>query len=158
MNPWFDVPAALRTWFAAHALVAVTIGLPLVLAPAPVLALLQWAPGDPGLARLLGACWVSLGVASWRTRGAGVEVMRALLSLKALWSALAIVGALGAIGGGAPGAAWVLLFLSLIFLGIWVHYGIVFRRLASAGPQAFAYGDESVPPEEPADEASSESR
>jgi len=157
MNLWFDVPAALRTWFAAHALVAVAIGLPLFIAPAAVLAILQWAPGDPGMPRLLGACWLSLGVASWRTRRGTVEVIRAMLGLKALWSGLAIVGALGAIGGGAPGAAWVLLFLSLVFLGIWVHYGIVFRRLASAGPQAFAYGDENAPdPEEP--EKTSEAR
>lgn len=137
MSLWFDVPSSLRGWFVVHFVVALAVGLPLLVVPGSTLALLTWQPADPGVSRLLGAAWVALGVASWRTRGANVEVVRAMLGLKSLWSGLGIFAAFGAIGQGAPGAAWVMLFLFLVFSGVWLHYAILFRRLEAAGPLTF---------------------
>lgn len=137
MSLWFDVPGTLRGWFVVHCVVGLAIGLPLLIVPGLMLAVLGWAPADPGVSRLLGAAWVALGVASWRTRQGSLEVVRAMLSLKSLWSGLGIFAAFGAIGQGAPGAAWVVLFLFLVFLGVWLHYAILFRRLEAAGPLSF---------------------
>lgn len=153
MSLWFDVPSSLRAWFVVHFVVGLAVGLPLLVVPGSTLALLAWLPGDPGVSRLLGAAWVALGVASWRTRGANLEVVRAMLGLKSLWSGLGIFAALGAIGQGAPGAAWVMLFLFLVFAGVWLHYAILFRRLEAAGPLTF---DPRADEERAADPASVE--
>ena len=145
MSLWFDVPSTLRGWFVVHFVVGLAVGLPLLVVPSLTLALLGWAPADPGVSRLLGAAWVALGVTSWRTRQGSLEVVRAMLSLKSLWAGLGIFGAFGAIGQGAPGAAWVVLFLCLVFLGVWLHYAILFRRLEAAGPLTFGEHAEDEP-------------
>jgi len=140
-KPWFDVPDALRTWFVIHFVVDLVVGVPLLIAPAAVLGAFGWSPLDPGATRLVAAALLAIGLSSYRVRGEGIEVFRAFLSLKIIWSLLAIFALFAAIGGGAPSVAWVFLFTFLIFLGVWTHYAIVFRRLLSAGPEAFSYGD-----------------
>jgi len=87
---------------------------------------------DPVAARLVGAALVGIGVSSWRTRKAGAAVIRALVGLKVVWSASAIVGLVIAIGRGAPELTFLFLSIFLAFCGVWSHHAIRFRQLSRA--------------------------
>ncbi|HEY4187004.1 MAG TPA: hypothetical protein VGP07_18145 [Polyangia bacterium] len=125
-----EVPASLRTWFAVHALIDVVCGVPLLLFPELVLPRLGWTAVDPVTTRLVGAALLGIGVQSWRGRNDGVEAFRAMLGLKVVWSATAIVGLSIAIARGAPSLAFVLLSVFLAFCGVWSHHAIRFRQLS----------------------------
>jgi hypothetical protein len=127
-----DVPLSLRRWFVAHAVVDLIVGLPLLFVPALVLEPLGWAPIDQASVRLVGAALVAIGVTSFVTRGASVEVVQVMLNLKILWSGGAIVGLVAAIGAGAPQPAWAFLSAFLAFFSVWIHYRIRFKQLAGA--------------------------
>src|SRR5215207_2898170 len=87
-----EIPASLRRWFAVHALVDVVVGLPLLIAPESLLHSLGWLAVDPPSARLVGAALLAIGGQSWFGRHDGVQAYRAMLNLKLLWSAAAILG------------------------------------------------------------------
>jgi hypothetical protein len=127
-----EVPLSLRRWFVAHFVVDLTIGVPLLLAPAWLLGLLGWTYVDQSSTRLVGAALIAIGAQSLIGRNAGVETYRAMLNLKLIWSAAAIFGLLASIGLGAPPAAWAFLSAFIAFFGVWTHYRIRFKQLASA--------------------------
>jgi hypothetical protein len=127
-----DVPLSLRRWFIVHSVVDLILGLPLLLAPALVLRPLGWVTIDQAAVRLVGAALLAIGLQSFVGRGAGVEVYKAMLNLKIVWSGSAIVGLVAAIGAGAPSAAWAFLSAFLAFFGVWTHYRIRFKQLAAA--------------------------
>jgi hypothetical protein len=123
-----DVPPSLRTWFLVHAAVDLAIALPLFFAPETTLHHLGWTVVDPLATRAVAAALLAIGVQSLRSRGAGVETYRTLLSLKIIWSLAAATGLVIGIGGGAPQAAWAFLCLFIVFAGVWVHHAIRFRQ------------------------------
>jgi hypothetical protein len=127
-----DVPLSLRRWFIAHSVVDLIVGLPLLLAPALVLHPLGWGTIDQVAVRLVGAALLAIGLQSFLGRSAGVEVYKAMLNVKLVWSGSAIVGLVAAIGAGAPQAAWAFLSAFLAFFGVWTHYRIRFKQLAAA--------------------------
>jgi len=127
-----EVPASLRLWFAVHAVVDLGAGLPLLIAPEVVLPRLGWTVVDPVAARLVGAALVGIGVSSWRTRMAGAAVMRALVGLKVVWSAGAILALVISIARGAPELTFLFLSIFLAFCGVWSHHAIRFRQLSRA--------------------------
>ena len=131
-----EIPASLRNWFVAHALIDVACGVPLLLAPELLLPRLGWTAVDPVMARLVGAALLAIGAQAWRSRGAGVEVYRALLGLNVVWSAMVIVGMAIAIGRGAPSAAFVVMSASLALCGVWSHHAIRFRQLSQVSAAA----------------------
>lgn len=138
-----EVPASLRLWFVVHAAVDVAAAVPLLLAPEAILPRLGWAAVDPVSTRLVGAALAGIGVASWRARHASAAVVRALVGLKLVWSACAILGLAVAIALGAPSAAFALLSIFLVFCGVWSHHAIRFRQLARASAPVGA--DEAEP-------------
>jgi hypothetical protein len=124
------VPRTLRAWFVAHALVDLAAGLPLLAAPELVLRRLGWTCVDSVSARLVGAALLAIGAQSFLGRDAGVDVYRAMLRLKLVWSLAAAASLFVAIGAGAPPAAWALLSIFIGFAGVWLHHAIRFRQLA----------------------------
>lgn len=127
-----EVPITLRRWFVAHAVVDLLVGLPLWLMPGPLLRALGWTTVDGAAARLVGAALLAMGLRSYFTRNAGIEVVTATLNLKLLWSFAAIVGLLLAIAEGAPPAVWALLSALIALAGVFSHYRIRFKQLAAA--------------------------
>jgi len=125
-----EVPDSLRVWFGVHAVVDLVAGLPLLIAPEVMLPRLGWTVVDPVAARLVGAALVGIGVTSWRTRKAGGAVIRALVGLKVVWSASAILALVLAIARGAPELTFLFLSIFLAFCGVWSHHAIRFRQLS----------------------------
>jgi hypothetical protein len=127
-----EIPLTLRRWFVVHFLVDVALALPLLLAPTAFLRALGWTAIDPVTARLVGAALLAIGVQSWLGRNAGAEAFRAMLNLKLVWSASAIVGLVLSVGEGAPPFAWGLLSAFIAFFGVWFHYRVRMKQLAGA--------------------------
>jgi len=136
MDDSVEVPASLRLWFVVHAVVDVAAAVPLIIAPEAILPRLGWTFVDPVAARLVGAALAGIGVTSWRTRHASAAVVRALVGLKVVWSASAILALVLAIGRGAPQLTFLFLSIFLAFCGVWSHHAIRFRQLARASSDA----------------------
>jgi flagellar biosynthesis component FlhA len=138
-----DVPVTLRQWFVAHAAVDAVVGLPLLFVPGLVLTPLGWGPVDQVSTRLVGAAMLAIGAQSYLGRNAGVEVYKAMLNLKVVWSFAAILGLGVAIAHGAPPAAFAFLSAFIALAGVWSHYRIRFKQLAAAVDHDFP-ADEGV--------------
>jgi hypothetical protein len=139
-----DLPPALRTWAAVNAVVDVGLGSMLLLVPESVLPRLGWTAVDPVTSRLLGAALLSLGWQALvlRRRRGGHAAFRALLGLRLVGSAAALVGMLIAIARGAPGATWAILAALVAASGVWAHYAIRLRQLDGA---AWTEGEPDAP-------------
>jgi hypothetical protein len=127
-----EIPLTLRRWFVVHFLVDLALALPLLIAPAAFLRALGWAAIDPVTARLVGAALLGIGVQSWLGRNEGPEAFRAMLNLKLVWSASAIVGLVISVGEGAPPFVWGVLSAFIAFFGVWFHYRVRMKQLAGA--------------------------
>lgn len=133
-----EIPSSLRLWFVADFVVSLAAALPLLLIPELALPRLGWTVVDPVSARLVGAALAAIGIQSWRGRRDGVAAYRAMLGLKVVWSALAIVGLTIAIARGAPPLTFLFLSAFLGFCGVWTHYAVRFRQQARAATDAGA--------------------
>jgi len=122
------LPAGLRTWFVIHFAVDLLVGIPLLCFPEVIMPIIGWETIDPITSRIVGAALMGIGIESWLGRDASIEVYRAMLNLKVIWSSSAIIGiALGLWMGGAK-AGWLFLFIFVIFWFIWIYYWIVIER------------------------------
>ncbi|HEY5730600.1 MAG TPA: hypothetical protein VIS72_11145 [Anaerolineales bacterium] len=121
-----EVPDSLRTWFVIHFVADMLTGIPLLLFPELIMPFLGWTMIDPIATRVVGAALMGIGIESYLGRNAGIEVFRAMLNLKVIWSSSAILGiGLGIWKGGAQ-AGWLFLSIFFIFWCVWVYY---WRRL-----------------------------
>jgi hypothetical protein len=125
-----QVPAALRRWFVAHFWVDLAFALPLLFVPGPFLHALGWSHPDPVASRLVGAALAAIGGQSLLGRNEGARVFQAMLSLKCLWSAAAVLGLALAVVEGAPDFTWAILAVFMAFAGVWNYYRIRLRQLA----------------------------
>ena len=86
---------ALKYTFLIHAMVALLLGAPLLLAPGRFLIMLGWINIDSMLSRVLGAALLALAWTSWRGWQAHEKAqVRNLLELEAIFTVLAAVGLL----------------------------------------------------------------
>ena len=116
------IPSNLRRWFIIHFIIDMIFGVPLLFIPEIVMPLFGWTPIDPISSRLVGAALTGIGIESWLGRNAGVDVYRAMLNLKVIWSGSAILGiGLGLVRGG-PGTGWIFLVIFALFFLVWVYY------------------------------------
>ena len=117
-----EVPNSLRTWFIIHFYADMIFGIPLLLFPELIMPMLGWTALDPISTRVVGAALMGIGVESYLGRNANIEVFRAMLNLKVIWSSSAILGiGLGLWQGGAS-AGWLFLGIFVIFWFVWVYY------------------------------------
>jgi hypothetical protein len=122
-----SVPASLRRWFVAHFVTDVVVAIPLLAAPDAFLRSLGWNTVDPIAARMVGAALAGIGVESLLCRNDPVEVFRAMLRLKCIWSGVAVVGVSLSIAQGAPTVAWAILAVFVGFAMVWNHYRLRLR-------------------------------
>lgn len=116
------VPNSLRTWFIIHFYADMIFGIPLLLFPELIMPMLGWTALDPISTRVVGAALMGIGIESYLGRNASIEVFRAMLNLKVIWSSSAILGiSLGLWQGGAS-AGWLFLGIFVIFWFVWVYY------------------------------------
>jgi hypothetical protein len=124
-----QVTPALRIWFLVHGIIDLIVGIPLLVAPEPLLRALGWTCVDPAATRVVGAALLAIGGQSLLSRNASVEIYRTLVQLKVIWSLAAATGLLIAVGAGSPPAAWGALSIFIAFAGVWLHHAIRFRQL-----------------------------
>ena len=136
IKSWKDESEVLRTSlhraFLVHCIADVSFALPLMFAPVAFLTLLGWQSVDTVAARLTAAALFGIGIESWLGRGATIEQFAALLNLKIIWSAAAVVGlALSLIEGahGRPVTLWLVLGVFVVFHILWLRYRLSLNRL-----------------------------
>ena len=117
-----QVPGSLRIWFVIHFAVDMLFAIPLLFFPEILLPLLGWTVVDPITSRLVGAALLGIGGESLLGRNASKEVFLAMLNLKILWAAGAVIGIALGIAAGGPPLAWALLVIFTVFLGVWGYY------------------------------------
>ena len=117
-----QVPNSLRTWFVIHFYADMLFGIPLLLFPEFIMPMLGWGAIDPIATRVVGAALMGIGIESYLGRNASLEVFRAMLNLKVIWSSSAILGiSLGIWQGGAQ-AGWLFLVVFVLFWFVWINY------------------------------------
>ena len=116
------VPVPLRRWFVAHFAIDWLVGVPLFVAPEPVLRLFGWHPIDPLATRLFAAALLGIGGQSWLGRGGGFHEFRGMLNLKIIWAASACLAFLIGVLTGGPVLAWLGLGVFLAFLALWLYW------------------------------------
>lgn len=127
------LPAGLRTWFVIHFAVDLLVGIPLLFFPEVLMPIIGWETIDPIASRIVGAALMGIGIESWLGRDANIEVYRAMLNLKVIWSSSAIIGiTLGLWMGGAK-AGWLFLFIFVVFWFIWIYYRLMIERQKRQG-------------------------
>lgn len=123
-----EVPNSLRTWFILHFAVDMLIGIPLLFFPEAIMPLLGWTTIDPITSRVVGAALMGIGIESYLGRNANIEIFRAMLNLKVIWSSSAILGIALGIQKGGPQAGWLFLGIFLIFWVVWTRYWYLLRK------------------------------
>jgi hypothetical protein len=116
-----------RFWFLIHFVVDVVFAMPLLVAPGLTLSLFGWTTVDLMATRLVGAALMGIGVESLLGRKAGVEVYRAMLNLKIIWSLSAVIGIGASMADGGPATGWAVLGVFGAFCGLWIYYRIRLR-------------------------------
>lgn len=119
-----SVPQSLRAWFMIHFVADVVFAIPLFFAPVWFLSSLGFTVIDPVATRMVAAALVGIGTISLLVKNQTIEVFRALLSLKILWSATAIMGLSLSLAEGAPRSVWGLLIIFAGFCGLWSFYRV----------------------------------
>ena len=116
------IPKSLRVWFVIHFILDFLFALPLLIAPEWFLTLFGFTIVDPVTARLVGAALIGIGGISLLTHKEGRNVFRALLKLKLLWSAAAVLGLVLSLIQGAPLVIWFILLVFVLFFFLWLYY------------------------------------
>jgi len=113
-------------WFLVHGIVDVAIAIPLMVAPVAFLQLLGWGEVDMFTARVVAAALIGIGVESLLGYRAEFHAVKALLNVKILFGAAAIIGILWSViaAPAVPWGAWPILALFLIFLVAWIVWRI----------------------------------
>jgi len=123
-----SVPSSLRRWFVVHFVADLLFAIPMIVAPRLTLGTFGWTEVDPVTTRLVGAALVGIGVQSLVGRSEGVEVYRAMLRLKCLWSGAAVLGLALSLAQGAPTMTWGFLAIFVGFAGVWNYYRLRLDR------------------------------
>src|SRR2546427_10130974 len=117
-----EAPSALRRWFAFHFAVDWAAGVPLLAAPESLLRFFGWHEIDPIATRLFAAALLAIGGQSLLGRNGLVNEFRAMLNLKLIWAAAAVIAlGIGALSGG-PALTWLGLAVFVGFFGVWLYW------------------------------------
>ncbi|MBI9101096.1 MAG: hypothetical protein JEY99_01680 [Spirochaetales bacterium] len=127
-----QIPKVLRNWFVVHFAADILFALPLFLVPVRTLTLLGWKTVDPISARMTAAALFGIGIESLLSRNAGVGSFRTMLSLKIIWSLVAVIGLFtGLVTGvfGYPIVGVILLSIFVLFNTLWVYWFVRIKKL-----------------------------
>jgi hypothetical protein len=115
---------ALSYIFLTHAVVALVLGLPLLLAPGRFLILLGWIHIDSMISRVLGAALLALAWSSWRgSQAQGKAQVRDLLELEVIFTVLAAFGLLRELViFPYPPIYWLLFAILALFAAAWSFF------------------------------------
>ena len=123
-----EAPSALRTWFVAHFAVDWAVGIPLLVAPESLLRFFGWHEIDPIATRLFAAALLAIGGQSLLGRNGSVNEFRAMLNLKLIWAAAAVIAlGIGVLSGG-PALTWLGLAVFVGFFRVWLYWRIRIGR------------------------------
>ena len=123
-----EAPSALRTWFVAHFAVDWAVGIPLLVAPESLLRFFGWHEIDPIATRLFAAALLAIGGQSLLGRNGSVNEFRAMLNLKLIWAAAAVIAlGIGVLSGG-PALTWLGLAVFVGFFCVWLYWRIRIGR------------------------------
>lgn len=114
------ISPGLKVWFKIHFFIDILFAIPLMIAPVLTLQLFGFTQITPLLARLVAAVLVSIGVTSLFTKTK--EQFEIILTLKIIWSVMAIIGLLWSLAEEAPASMWVIVMVFILFSGVWMHY------------------------------------
>ncbi len=126
------VPSSLRAWFVVHFAADMAFALPLFFAPRFFLEMLGWTEVDSVTARLVAAALFGIGIQSLLARGETVDVFRAMLGLKIIWSMTAVAGLVWSAVAGGPVMTWVFVGVFAVFSGVWWYYRLLLTRPAKS--------------------------
>ncbi len=117
---------ALRITFIIHAIIAVLVGAPLLIAPGRFLGAFGWEPVDPLLDRVLGAALLALAWSSlrgWRVKGKAQAII--LVEMEAIFCFLASLGLLRhLLIAHYPLMVWLVFAVLVIFAVVWILFWI----------------------------------
>ncbi len=100
------------------------VGLPLLVAPESLLRFFGWHEIDPIATRLFAAALLAIGGQSLLGRNGSVNEFRAMLNLKLIWAAAAVIAlGIGVLSGG-PALTWLGLAVFVGFLGVWLYWRV----------------------------------
>ena len=126
-----DIPTALKRWFIVHFIADTLFAVPLFVAPAFLLNLLNWQSIDPLMARMVAAALFGIGIESLLCIKLGKDAFIAMLNLKIIWSFAAITGfTIGLIQGlfGHPAVGISLLLIFVSFNILWIYWRLYFIK------------------------------
>ncbi len=129
-----QVPRLLPFWFVVHFVADVAFAIPLFLAPRWTLELLGWEAVDPIATRIVAAALFGIGIESLLGRNSDAAALRAMLNLKVIWSASAVIGIGWSMLEGGPPLGWGLFGVFIAFHVLWVYYRFRLRRNTTAQP------------------------
>ncbi len=116
-----EVPKSLRTWFLIHFGVDLLLALPLFLFPSTIFSYLQ-IQADPVAGRIIAAAMFAIGTTSLLTKEKGVESYQSLLTLKIIWSSVAVL-ALGISVIETGNTILIPALLTFLFFNVlWIYY------------------------------------
>src|SRR5207253_10785662 len=96
-----EAPSALRRWFVFYFAVDWAVGVPLLVAPEILLRFFGWHEIDPIATRLFAAALIAIGGQSLLGRNGSVNEFRAMLNLKLISAAAAVIAlGIGVLSGG----------------------------------------------------------
>ncbi|MBT3230768.1 hypothetical protein HN358_03230 [Candidatus Uhrbacteria bacterium] len=116
------VPSSLRKWFIAHFVTDMIFAIPMFLAPVWVSGLLGIEDENTLTIRLIGAALFAIGGTSLSVHKSGVEVFRAMLKLKIIWSAFAILAIMISLLSEFSTTLLAILIVFGIFSTTWLYY------------------------------------
>src|SRR5438132_7009035 len=124
-----EAPSALRRWFVFYFAVDWAVGVPLLVAPEIPLRYFGWHEIDPIATRLFAAALLGIGGQSLLGRNGSVNEFRAMLNLKLIWAAAAVIAlGIGALSGG-PSLTWLGLAVFVGFFCVWPYLRLSMRRV-----------------------------
>ncbi len=129
------VPNNLRTWFIIHFCVDIVAGLPLLLFPQWVAEQFHFNLGEPFIARLVAAAFLAIGTTSLLRRNDSMESYRAMLTLKILWSSLALFGLFLSLAQGASSAVYGPIGIFAVCWALWVYYFVKIKKTTDTSKQ-----------------------
>jgi hypothetical protein len=116
------VQKSLKNWFVAHFIIDIVFALPLMFFPEWVLNLFMFSSDETVLARVVAAALIGVGTVSLVMKNANRDSYIALLNMKLIWSASAVLGLVLGYIETRNVFIWLWIIVFIIFFAVWGYY------------------------------------